>query len=41
MHLANIIKLRSNCMKRGVGALIVKDSRIVSTGNLLFIYNFY
>ncbi|CAK61137.1 unnamed protein product (macronuclear) [Paramecium tetraurelia] len=32
MHLANVVKQRSNCMKRAVGVVIVKDSRIVATG---------
>ncbi len=32
MQIARIVALRSNCMKRKVAALIVKDRRIVSTG---------
>jgi len=32
MHIASIVALRSNCMKRKVAALIVKDKRIISTG---------
>ena len=32
MQIAGIVALRSNCMKRKVAALIVKDRRIVSTG---------
>ncbi len=32
MRIASIVALRSNCMKRKVAALIVKDRRIVSTG---------
>lgn len=32
MKLADVVAQRSNCMKRGNGAIIVKDFRIVSTG---------
>ena len=32
MRIAQIAALRSNCMKRRVAAVIVKDSRIISTG---------
>jgi len=32
MRIAGIVALRSNCMKRKVAALIVKDKRIISTG---------
>jgi dCMP deaminase len=32
MQIASIVSLRSNCMKRKVAALIVKDRRIISTG---------
>ena len=32
MRLAEVVSTRSNCMKRGVGAVIVSDLRIVSTG---------
>lgn len=32
MRIAAIVALRSNCMKRKVAALIVKDRRIISTG---------
>ena len=32
MRIASIVALRSNCMKRKVAALIVKDRRIISTG---------
>ena len=32
MKLADLAAQRSNCMKRGNGAIIVKDKRIVSTG---------
>ena len=32
MRIASIVALRSNCMKRQVAALIVKDRRIISTG---------
>lgn len=32
MRLAEVVSSRSNCMKRAVGALIVQDNRIVSTG---------
>jgi len=32
MQIATIVALRSNCMKRKVAALIVKDRRIISTG---------
>lgn len=32
MQIAKIVSLRSNCMKRKVAAVIVKDKRIISTG---------
>ena len=32
MRIAWIVKLRANCMKRSIGAVIVKNFRIVSTG---------
>ncbi len=32
MRIARIVSLRSNCMKRKVAAVIVKDRRIISTG---------
>lgn len=32
MRLADLAALRSNCMKRRVGCVIVKDSRVVATG---------
>jgi dCMP deaminase len=32
MQIASIVALRSNCIKRKVAAVIVKDKRIVSTG---------
>ncbi len=32
MEIAGIVSKRSTCMRRGVGALIVKDKRILSTG---------
>jgi dCMP deaminase len=32
MQIAQIVALRSNCMKRKVAAVIVKDRRIISTG---------
>ena len=32
MLLAHIIKLRSTCLRRKVGAVIVKDKRIIATG---------
>lgn len=32
MKLAEITALRSNCIKRGVGCVIVKDDRIISIG---------
>jgi dCMP deaminase len=32
MHIAEIVKTRSNCMKRAVGVVIAKDNRILSTG---------
>jgi dCMP deaminase len=32
MQIAQIVTLRSNCMKRKVAAVVVKDRRIVSTG---------
>ena len=32
MRLAELAAQRSNCMKKGNGAIITKDNRIVSTG---------
>ena len=32
MQLANLAAQRSNCMKRRVGAVIVRDKRVISTG---------
>ncbi|CDH51327.1 deoxycytidylate deaminase [Lichtheimia corymbifera JMRC:FSU:9682] len=32
MHLSDLAARRSNCMKRRVGCILVKDSRIVATG---------
>ena len=32
MQIAKIVSLRSNCMKRKVAAVLVKDKRIISTG---------
>jgi dCMP deaminase len=32
MHIARIVAMRSNCVKRKVAAIIVKDKRIISTG---------
>ena len=32
MQLASLASLRSNCMKRRVGALLVRDKRVLSTG---------
>ncbi|VVB77227.1 tRNA-specific adenosine deaminase [uncultured archaeon] len=32
MNIARTVSTRSNCMKRQVGAIIVRDKRIVSTG---------
>ena len=32
MKLAELIKTRSTCLRRQVGALVVQDKRIVSTG---------
>ena len=32
LRLAEVVATRSNCMKRAVGAVIVNDYRIVSTG---------
>lgn len=32
MEIAKIVALRSNCMKRKVAAVVVKDKRIISTG---------
>ena len=32
MNIAKVVAMRSNCMKRHVAAIIVKDKRIVSTG---------
>ncbi|OGW89993.1 MAG: cytidine deaminase [Omnitrophica bacterium RIFCSPLOWO2_01_FULL_50_24] len=32
MGIANVVALRSNCIKRKVAAVIVKDKRVISTG---------
>ncbi len=32
MNIAHVVKLRSNCSRRQVAAVIVKDKRIISTG---------
>lgn len=32
MEIAEIVKTRSTCMRRQVGAVIVKDNRIITTG---------
>ncbi|MGL4798084.1 MAG: deoxycytidylate deaminase [Cellulosilyticaceae bacterium] len=32
MDIANLVKTRSTCMRRQVGAVVVKDKRILSTG---------
>ncbi|SAL95233.1 hypothetical protein [Absidia glauca] len=32
MHLADLAARRSNCMKRRVGCILVKDSRVIATG---------
>jgi dCMP deaminase len=32
MNIAKVVALRSNCMKRKVAAIIVKDRRVISTG---------
>ena len=32
LHIARIVALRSNCLKRKVAAIIVRDRRIISTG---------
>jgi len=32
MRIANVVASRSKCMKRSVGAVVVNDKRIVSTG---------
>jgi dCMP deaminase len=32
MNIAKVVAMRSNCMKRKVAAIIIKDKRIVSTG---------
>ena len=32
MRIADFAALRTNCMKRGVGAVLVQDNRIISTG---------
>ena len=32
MEIADIVKTRSTCLRRHVGAVIVKDNRIISTG---------
>lgn len=31
-HLASLASLRSNCMKRRVGAILVRNNRILATG---------
>lgn len=32
MQLADVVKTRSNCIRRDVGAILVKDLRIIATG---------
>ncbi|CAG8782384.1 17720_t:CDS:2, partial [Racocetra fulgida] len=32
MYLAELVALRTNCIKRKVGCVLVKDSRIIATG---------
>ncbi|MCS7311692.1 MAG: dCMP deaminase family protein [Acidobacteria bacterium] len=32
LHIAKVVALRSNCLKRKVAAIVVKDRRIISTG---------
>jgi dCMP deaminase len=32
MEIAKVVKSRADCLRRRVGAVIVKDFRIVSTG---------
>ena len=32
MQIAEIVKTRSTCLRRQVGAVIVKDNRIITTG---------
>ena len=32
MQIAHVVKLRANCSRRMVAAVIVKDKRIISTG---------
>ena len=32
MEIANIVSMRSTCLRRNVGAVIVKDKRILATG---------
>ena len=32
MQLAHLVSKRTNCMKRAVGCVIVKDCRVVATG---------
>ena len=32
LRLAEVAASRSNCMKRGIGAVIVQDNRVISTG---------
>lgn len=32
MHIAQVVASRSNCLKRKVAAVVVKDGRIISTG---------
>lgn len=32
MNIANRVKLRSNCLKRSVGAVLVKNKRIIGVG---------
>lgn len=32
MHLAHIVSTRSNCIRRAVGAVIIQDRRVITTG---------
>ena len=32
MKIADVVKLRSGCLKRKVGSVLVKDNHIISTG---------
>ncbi|MDY6843334.1 MAG: cytidine deaminase, partial [Thermodesulfobacteriota bacterium] len=32
MEMAHLVKMRSTCLRRQVGAVIVKDNRVLATG---------